>query len=350
MESKTYLEISDQYHALEKTLACCDSALEGLTAFYREAEPECVAVVGCGSSYSLSRAVADNLRLLLGRPCLAVAGGDLMIHPEAYRRILSRRTLLITLSRSGSTHEILYACREIRKACPEVRILSVACTEGSDLAAASDAVLELPWAFDESVCQTRSVTNMLAAALYLFARIADDTAMASSLRTLAEKGTAFQSALEPVLREIAGRDWTNAMVLCDGETFGAAEEAALAFNEIAYVPSACKHVLDVRHGPMVLVDERTLVLARLTKAGFAYEKALVKDLTDKKAAVVVVSDEELPALEGVAAQCSFGQPLDDAAGAMLVLPAAQLSAYFKAVARGLNPDAPAGLDAWIALK
>ena len=350
MENKTYVEISDQYHALKKTLACCDGALERMTAFYRETEAERIVVVGCGSSYSLSCAVANNLRILLGLPCMAVAGGDLMIHLETYRKIFTRKTLLITLSRSGSTHEILYACRELRAAYPLVRILSVVCTERSDLASVSDAVLELPWAFDASVCQTRSVTNMLAAALYLFARLAGHDAMAESLRALAEKGTAFQSKMEPALREIAGRDWTNAMVLCDGETFGAAEEAALAFNEIAYVPSNCKHVLDVRHGPMILVGENTLVLVRLTAAGFEYERALIKDLTAKGASVVVLSDEDLPALDGVAAQYSFGQRLDDAAGAMLILPAAQLSSYYKALDRGLNPDAPEGLDAWIALK
>lgn len=349
MENKTYLEISDQYLAMRKTLDYCDRALERITALFRETEPEGIVTVGCGSSYSLSRALAGSLRLLLGLPCTAMAGGDLMIHLEGRRELFSRRTLVITLSRSGATHEILNACRELRTAYPHVRILSVVCTEQSDLAAVSDAVLELPWAFDSSVCQTRSVTNMLAAALYLFARMAGRETMAESLRALAEKGTDFQARMEPALRDLAGQDWNSAMVLCDGEAFGAAEEAALAFNEIAYVPSACKHVLDVRHGPMVLIDENTLVLARLTRAGLEYEKALIGDLLAKKAKVAVISDEELPALDGVSAQFSFGQRLDDAAGAMLVLPAAQLSAYFKAMARGLNPDAPEGLDAWIAL-
>lgn len=350
MENKTYLEISDQYIALKKTLSYCDNIFGQIFAFYREAEADNIVVIGCGSSYSLGCALAGSLRLLLHKPCLAIAGGDLMIHPENYQGVFARKTLLITLSRSGSTHEILYACREFRAAYPAIRILSIVCTEHSDLAAASDAALELPWAFDASVCQTRSVTNMLAAALYLFARIAGSTAMAESIQALAEKGTAFQADMEPALRSIAGQDWSSAMVLCDGESFGAAEEAALAFNEIAYVPSNCKHVLDVRHGPMVLINETTLVLIRLTKAGFAYEKSLVDDLLAKKATVVMLSDEDLPAISGVAAQFSFGQRLDDAVGAMLVLPAAQLSSYYKALARGLNPDAPEGLDAWIALK
>jgi glucosamine 6-phosphate synthetase-like amidotransferase/phosphosugar isomerase protein len=34
---------------------------------------------------------------------------------------------------------------------------------------------------------------------------------------------------------------------------------------------------------------------------------------------------------------------------MLVLPISQLLSYYKAIAIGLNPDNPEGLDAWIAL-
>ena len=42
--------------------------------------------------------------------------------------------------------------------------------------------------------------------------------------------------------------------------FGAsviASEGALAFKEIARIPSISYHLLDVRHGPMVLIDDKT---------------------------------------------------------------------------------------------
>lgn len=350
MESKTYLEISDQYHALKRTLDCCDGAMERMRAFYASAEAERIVVIGCGSSYSLSCALANNARQMLGIPSMAIAGGDLMIHMENYSDVFAKRTLLVTLSRSGSTHEILYAAREIRAAFPAVRILSFVCTEGSNVAAASDAALEFPWAFDESVCQTRSVTNLFGASLYVFAALAGRTDAMESLRLLAERGTDYQDGMKETLRTLAEIDWANAMVLCDGESFGVAEEAALAFNEIAYAPSSCKHVLDVRHGPVVLIDEKTVAIAKLTREGFSYEKSLIDDLLAKKATVLVLSDEELPAIEGVAAQFSFGARLHDSVSAMLVLPAAQLLSYEKARARGLDPDNPEGLDAWIALK
>ena len=350
MKSKTYGEIFGQYSALKKTLDYCETKSKEIKTFIEEIHPNNIVVIGCGSSYQLSCAVANNARLLMGISAMAIAGGDLMIHLETYDSVLSQSTLLITLSRSGSTHEILNAVEKIKEQYPSVRILSIVCAENSNVAYLSDKVLEMPWAFDESVCQTRSVTNIFACALYTLARVTDNTGIANDIFLLAAEGDAFLSKIESSAKQLAGRAWKNVMVLCDGESFGIAEEASLAFNEIAYTPSSCKHVLDVRHGPIVLVDDQTLVIAKLTKDGFEYEKSLIDDLLNKKAIVIIVADEEIPALQGVNAQLTFGNKVCSCVGAMLLLPAAQLLSYYKAVELGINPDTPEGLDAWIALK
>lgn len=350
MQRKTYTEIFDQYNALKKTLDYCDKNYDRIRSFFQDARAENIVVIGCGSSYSLSRAVANNAQLFLNIPSMAIAGGDLMIHPNTYDAVFSQNTLLITLSRSGSTHEILFSAKKIREQYPLVKTLSFVCREDSSIGAVSDEVLVLPWAFDESVCQTRSVTNLFAGALYILAKLAGKSSVVQELSLLASEGDAFLHRIEEPIGRLAGTGWTNAMVLCDGESFGVAEEAALAFNEIAYTQSSCKHVLDVRHGPIVLIDEKTLVVAKLTKDGFDYQRALIEDLIRRRAAVVVIADEELPEIGGVAAELSFGHSLCDSVGAMLVLPVSQLLSYYKAVALGLNPDSPEGLDAWIALK
>jgi fructoselysine-6-P-deglycase FrlB-like protein len=170
------------------------------------------------------------------------------------------------------------------------------------------------------------------------------------MKTLIDQGNDYLARLRDILSGIAKEPWKNAAILCDGEGFGVAEEASLAFSEIAYTPSICKHVLDVRHGPVVLIDHCTLVIALLTKEGFSYEKALIADLVKKGAYVITVSDVELPKLPGVTAQLCFGKTLHSAARALLLLPVAQLISCFKALTLDLNPDQPDGLDPWIALK
>lgn len=349
MVYKTYSELFDQYSALQQTLQEIDQRQLPIRTVFEQASAETVVFTGCGSSYSLCRALADCVQPLLNIPVLAVAGGDLMLHMDQWASVFSRPALLVPLSRSGSTHEVLYVIEQLKDLFPLVKVLSFICTVGSNVAIQSDCSVELPWTFDESVCQTRSVTNLFCGALSAFATLTNCKEITASLHVLAEQGEQYLSKIENTAEMLADTAWENVMVLCDGGGFGVAEEAALAFNEIAFIHSACKHVLDVRHGPIVLIDKLTLVLAKLTKAGFNYEKKLVEDLIQRGAQVVAISDEPLPVLEGVSAQLAFGHPLHDAVSALLLLNVAQLISYYRAIAQGLNPDGPAGLDAWITL-
>ena len=71
--------------------------------------------------------------------------------------------LVITLSRSGETSELIYSLQKIRKDFPANKVLSVTCVCDSQVKNYTDMLLELPWAFDASVCQTSSVVNLYAA-------------------------------------------------------------------------------------------------------------------------------------------------------------------------------------------
>ena len=349
MTSKTIREIHGQYEALEKTLALSEEKRAALKSFFAACEPDRILAVGCGSSYQLSQAVAMSAGIHLGKAAFAIPGGDLMLHEEQYAPLLQGRPLLVLLSRSGSTSEVLYALRSVKARNPAARALCIAATEGSAIAEESDFVLEIPWAFDESVCQTRCVTNLYAAAMLAIAAAADEESVFDSCRRLAAGGEAYIARFEEEIRGLAASGFGSVAVLADGEGAPVADEAALAFNEIAYTPSTFKHVLDVRHGPIVLFDEKTVVLFKAESEGLDYQRDLVEDLCRHGSTIVVVSDETLPPFEGVRAQISFGQKLHPMVSASLILPVAQLLAYYRAVALGVDPDAPSGLDAWIKL-
>lgn len=349
MAYKTYSELIDQYLALGHTLHKTDEEQVRILKTLDWVPSGNIVFTGCGSSYSICRALADCIQPLWKGTVVAAAGGDLMLHPDWWEPVFSRPALLITVSRSGSTNEIIYAVEEVKKRYPMVKILSFVCTVNSNAATVSDWSVELPWAFDESVCQTRSVTNLFAGALSFFAGVAGCKEITAGLQSLVKGGAQYLTQIEKTAQKLAEAPWKEVMVLCDGGGYGVAEEAALAFNEIAYAHSACKHVLDVRHGPMILIDRSTLVLAQLTKEGFEYERDLIYDLIQRGAQIAVVSDEPLPQIEGVSAQFAFGGPLHNAVSAVLLLNAAQMLSYYRAVNLGLDPDNPAGLDAWIAL-
>lgn len=347
--SKTIAEIHAQYDALKQTLEMMEKRRDDAQRFFREANADSIVAIGCGSSFQLSESIALTARLRTGVSSVALAGGDVLLDCEQYAPLFTGNPMIITVSRSGSTSEVLFALRKLKAVYPKLKVVCIACTNGSAIAAESDYVIELPWAFDESVCQTRSVTNLYAAAMLFLAAAADCSSIFDSYKKLTEGGDGFVEKYEATLKAIGTTDFTSAAVLCDGEAVGVASEAALAFNEIAYTPSVFKRVLDVRHGPIVLFNSKTLAILRLSKQGFDYELALIGDILKRGAKVVVVSDEELPPIDGVCAQLHFGVPLDGAAVGAILLPVAQLISYYHSLAVGSDPDHPDGLDAWIKL-
>jgi fructoselysine-6-P-deglycase FrlB-like protein len=137
------------------------------------------------------------------------------------------------------------------------------------------------------------------------------------------------------------------VVLGDAELGGLCEEGALAFKEICQLPSNYYHLLDVRHGPMVLVGPETLVIAVLSSGGNELELALVRDALKKGATVVVYSDQPLN-LPG-AVVISFGEVLLPPARGVPAIALCQLISYHKSFLTGADPDKPDGLSPWIRL-
>jgi fructoselysine-6-P-deglycase FrlB-like protein len=349
MAHKTYDEIISQYEALDRTLIKVDSSKEALAEFYGTGSIERVVVLGCGSSFSVAKSVACVAELLLGIPARAIPAGDLMLRADAYRPML-KGSLIISLSRSGATDEIIEALLTLAKSSSDVKTLSVICAEETQLAGLSGLSIEIPWAFDESVCQTRSVTNLYGAAILALGAFAKDPGIASGIREICGCGHDYIKKLDDGLGDVARQGWSSALVLADAEAYGMAEEGALAFNEISVLPSMSKHMLDSRHGPMVLVNEGTLAIVYVTGDDLARESALVGDLVRKRAKVVVFSAaEKLLADSGLSANIVFPAALDRTVAAIPFVAISQMLAYKKAVLNGGNPDKPPGLDPWIEL-
>lgn len=343
--SKIYGEMKDQYAAMRQSQACLD-AREGDIAAFLSAKDKWV-FVGCGSSYAVAQSAALMGQLKLNKNAIALAGGDLLLHAQAYRPMLEGCALIV-LSRSGETTEVVRAIDWMRKQGINFSVLSVTCVVGSALSGMSDVALEMPWAFDESVCQTRTVSCLYFACAYALAIVAQNTGRARLLVSfITSGGEAFLQQIEEPAKALAQKDWTHVVVLGDGELSGIAQEGALAFKEICQLPSDYYHLLDVRHGPMVLIGKQTLVIAQICGAEGGLEADLIRDLVQKGATVAVCSDAPFHQ-EGVVNFC-VGQSLDQAVRGLPLINVCQLTAYYKSFLTGANPDAPDGLAAWIQL-
>ncbi|WP_334072471.1 MULTISPECIES: SIS domain-containing protein [Paenibacillus] len=346
--SLTYSEVKDQYKALRQTYDYMLAKRDEITAFVRGRPIRSLTFVGSGSSYCLSESAAFSFRLRAGLPAISLAAGDLMLHSSRYRSMLEG-TLAIAPSRSGSTSEVVEALRLVR-AGESVPVLTISCVAGSPLSAQADFALELPWAFDHSVCQTRTVTNLYAANLLIAAFLGNDEALIADMQKAIHQGEAYMARVEDNIRRTAGFAWTNAVVLADGELQGLAAEGALALTEIAKTQAHSHHLLDVRHGPMVTVGPDTLVIAALSSSGSDHQRNLMRDIKDRGATVIAFADSTAAVPQDIVDLAVVADsPLDPAVQGIPFIFIAQIAALTSAERHGINPDQPDGLVAWVKL-
>ncbi len=258
---------------------------------------ERVAVVGCGTSWYMAQSYAQ-LREAAGL-------GDTDAFPaseypagRAYDRVL-------TITRSGTTTEVLDLLGQLPGTIPSVAIVGDADSPAVNLAG---DVIALDFADERAVVQTRFATTALA---LLRASTGEDLA---AVADDAERALSADLPVDPATIEqltFLGRGWT----------LGLANEAALKCRETAAFWTEAYPAMEYRHGPIAVSQAN-----RVTWAFGEVPDGLAEHVSGTGASFVH-SDLD---------------PLAD-----LVL--AQRVAVALAVRRGLDPDAPRHLTRSVVL-
>src|SRR5512143_686438 len=156
----THTEIKSQTGAWAQALDLARAASLPDAADYDQ-----VIFTGCGSTYYLSLAAAALYQELTGRPARGVPGSELWLNPKG--SLGAGRTLLIAVSRSGTTTETLKAVAGF-KAGHHGYVLTIS-NYGEVLPRLADASIVIERGQEESVAQTRSFASMYVAAVALCA-------------------------------------------------------------------------------------------------------------------------------------------------------------------------------------
>ena len=228
--SRTEQEVASQ-PACWREAALLADGLAGLLP----ASGERVAVAGCGTSWFMAQAYAAA-REEAGQGETDAFAASEMPAGRRYDRVL-------VLCRSGTTTEIVQLLDRLRGRVPTVAITAVA---GTPVAQAADAVIELAFADEESVVQTRFATTELA---LLRAHLGFDPGPAAAA---AEEVLA--APVPPAL--LAARQFT---FLGTGWTYGLANEAALKLREAAGMWTEAYPAMEYRHGPVSVTGQESVV-------------------------------------------------------------------------------------------
>ncbi len=299
---------------------------------------------GCGSTYYLSLAAAALTQELTGLTCRAFPASELWLNPRAsYGQVenLSYKTLLVAVSRSGETTETLRACEAFLEA-GRGDLVTLSCYAEMPLAKMGALNLVLPSGQEQSVAQTRAFSTLYLGALALAALWAGRADLFDSLARLPEAGRRVLAQAAPLAADLGPDPSLDRFYwLGSGPRYGLAGELSLKMKEMSLSHSEPFHFLEFRHGPKSMVTDSTLVVGLRSTVNGAHEAAVLADMRALGGRVLVLAETE--------SEVRFESGLDEALSSILYLPAGQLIAFERALAKGLNPDRPNHLDTVVRL-
>jgi fructoselysine-6-P-deglycase FrlB-like protein len=216
---------------------------------------ERVLVLGCGTSYYIAQAYATLREQSGAGETDAVVASEL---PEV-RRDYDR---VIALSRSGTSAEVVEAMNRLKGSAPLTAVVGVTSTPVAELA---DHVIDLGFADEQSVVQTRFATTALA------------TLRAALGEELGAVISDAERAVDSALPESPARQL---VILGTGWAASLAQEGALKCRESAAAWVEAYPAGEYRHGPIAVADQDTLVWA-------------LSPLTDKQRSAVLETGASL---------------------------------------------------------
>jgi glucosamine--fructose-6-phosphate aminotransferase (isomerizing) len=281
----------------------------------------------------VARGSSDNAAVF-GRYLAELTGGRPagLVAPSIYTRYHAavdwRGYLVVALSQSGSTPEILSTCQAVRAA--GATVIGVTNAPGSPLTAAVDLVLTTDAGPELAVPATKTVT----AQLLLLAVVA--TALGGGL----DPGAGLMTAPAAVAAVLAdpgpmadlARRWQGLdrlVVAGRGLGYPAALETALKVKEVTGILAEGISTADLRHGPIAAVYAGAPVLLVDAGGPATADIAELRALLARRTAVVA----SLPVPAGLP------EPVQVIAATVR----GQQLAWALARARGADPDAPAHL-------
>ncbi|MDR1901807.1 MAG: glutamine--fructose-6-phosphate transaminase (isomerizing) [Treponema sp.] len=266
--------------------------------------------------------------------------------------ICNPQDIFIIISQSGETADTLAAMRMAKES--GSRVIAITNVVGSTLAREADLVM-YTWAGPEiAVASTKAFTTQLMC-LYLIALqfgvlrgVLSGDELAKSIKALEEVSGQAEKILKDkeTIQRFAARHFTKSKVFFMGRLFDYAVslESALKLKEISYTHSEAFAAGELKHGPIALVDESTLVVAICTQT-VLFEKmdSNIKEVKARGASTLVITYDDVNYFDQSADEIFRIPRLPDGLSPMLSIIPCQLYAYYCAVQRGLDPDKPRNL-------
>jgi glutamine---fructose-6-phosphate transaminase (isomerizing) len=307
-----------------------------------------IVILACGTSYHagvVGRYVIEEWARIPVEPDIA--------SEWRYRNpVLSKDTLVIGISQSGETADVLNAIKLAKE--KGARTVAITNMMGSQLTREVDSVLYTRTGLEVGVAASKTFTAQVALISLIALKLAELKKtipedeiefILDQLYSLPEKMQYFLDGNHPI-EEIAQRYYDKPFFLYLGRHIGlpVALEGALKLKEISYIPTEAYSAGEMKHGPIALLDPDTPVVCIATDS-HVYDKVVsnIQETRARGAHVIAIATDGNEDIQHHADDVIYVPRTPAFLQAVLAILPLQLLAYRIARLRGLNVDQPRNL-------
>lgn len=306
-------------------------------------------IVACGTAYYAGLVG----KYLLERVVRIPVNADVASEFRYKDPLIDEHTLVIVISQSGETADTHSALKLAKS--KGARVLGVVNAVGSSIARDADDVLYTLAGFEIAVASTKAFSAQVVAMYLITLHIAqelgkmDDNSFAEIKRAMDRLPSQINDILTKAVPAIKGFvdkyiGSKNVFYIGRGLDYVVGMEGSLKLKEIAYLHSEPYAAGELKHGPIALIEEATLVVGVVTQeALFDKTKSNIKEVKARGAKVLAIAMEGNNSIEEVADDVIYIPRTHWMLTSLLANIPQQLFAYYMALGLGEDIDKPRNL-------
>ena len=305
-------------------------------------------IVACGSAYHVGVAAQYVIEELTSVPVRVELASEFR-----YRKTpLNKNSLVIIISQSGETADSRAALTLAKE--KGIKTLGIVNVVGSNIAREADSVFYTLAGPEISVATTKAYSTQLIATYLLamqFAKVRGEITEERFAELLEEIQT-IPDKVAKILEDKERIQWfaskfaniKDAFFIGRGIDYAVSLEGSLKMKEISYIHSEAYAAGELKHGPISLIEEGTLVISVLTQQDL-FEKTVsnMAECKSRGAYIMGLTSYGNYSVEDTADFTAYVPKTDPLFAASLAVVPLQLLGYYISVAKGLDVDKPRNL-------
>lgn len=335
-------EIMDQKESVARAVSQEEDQIAKLAKAIAKAKG--TFLVGCGTAHKACMA-AEYFFSVVSKHHVNVASASEF---KMYHHFLVPQSLLIVVSQSGETADVLEAIRVAKS--KGAKVLAIVNVPGSSIAREADETLLIHAGPERAVASTKALTGQLAVLMLIAYALAGK--LAEGKKLLLETASMINDMLNPRyverLEDLAERikDKENLYIIGRSWNYPMALESAIKIQEVSYIHAEGFAGGEIKHGPIALIDKGTpcVILAGQDEV----YPDIISNAAQLKARggwVIGIGPKKNESFDAWVKVPDAG-----AAQAIVNIIPVQILAYFLAVQRGKDPDMPRNLAKSVTVK